>query len=502
MFERTRAFFAAVTGAGSKLPVVPPPKVGKAQVSFPGYVKSVKPSTAALKKNDLRLANTDLLETYRLGATTDAVIRDLTQVSPDLSTAVSSFLRVGIPEFYTAMAYNPDGSFNVEATALALQILARMDLLPDYTTGFAQVSTIRSLSESLGKELIQGGGCSLEVVLDKSRLPSRFQPIPVSSIEFYEDGKGLKPAQVLSGTRVDLDQPTFIYTSVDQSLLTAYANSPIESAIQPVLASMTFLNDLRRVCARHVYPRYDLQIDEEKLRARIPPAIAVDADKLAAYLNNVVVSVENIINTLGVEDALVHFDFLSVSYIDGGSNDVPSTFSTVKEIYDSKVATGAKALPSILGHSSASQNVASTETMLFMMTANGLVRLKLQEVFSKAMTLAVRLFGLDVTVKFQFAPIDLRPASELEAFSAMKQSRILEQLSLGFITDEEACLMLTGQLPPAGYEPKMGTMFRSQSSGTSGNPYSGTSGGDGGGALNQNLKPKTPQQPKGPAQKK
>lgn len=501
MFERTRSFFAAVTGAGSKLPVVPPPKVSKGQVSFPGYVKSVTPSSAALKKNDLSLANTDLVATYRLGTKTDQVIRDLTQVSPDLSTAVSSFLRVGIPEFYTAVAYNPDGSFNREATALALQLLARMDLLPDYTTGFAQIATIRSLSESLGKELIQGGACALEVVLDKSRLPSRFQPIPVSSIEFYEDAKGLRPMQVLSGTRIDLDQPTFIYTSLDQSLLSAYASSPIESAIQPVLASMTFLNDLRRVCARHVYPRYDITIDEEKLRTRVTPDVAADPEKLAAFLNGIVASVETVINGLGVEEALVHFDFLSVSYIEGGSNDVPSTFSTVKEIYDSKVATGAKALPSILGHSSASQNVASTETMLFMMTANGMVRLKLQEVLSKALTLSVRLFGLDVTVKFQFDSIDLRPASELEAFKAMKQSRVLDQLSLGFITDDEACLALTGQLTPVGYEPKTGTMFRAQSSGSGGNPYSGTSTGDGGGALNQNLKPKAPQAPKGPVQK-
>lgn len=491
----------AKSGVASRIFPFNQPKAPAGQQSASGFLKTITPSTAALIKNDLQLANKDLTASYRGGATTLKVIQDLTRVNPDLSAAVSAFLRVGIPENYAAYAYNPDGTLNREATALANQILIRFDTLPDYTTGFSQVSTIRSLSESLGKELIQAGAAAMELVLDKSRLPSKFSAVPVASLEMWPDGNGLKIKQVVAGSRIDLDVPTFFYTSLDQPLDTAYPISPVEASIQPVLASMTFLNDLRRVCARHVYPRYDLIIDEEKLKSRITPDIAIDPVKLTAYYNDILGKVESVINTLGVEQAIVHFDFLTVKYIEGGNSDVPNTFGAVKDIYDSKISTGVKVMPSILGHSSASQNIASTETMLFCMSANGMVRLKLQELYSKAITLAVRLFGMDVVVQFKFDSIDLRPESELEAFRAMKQSRILEQLSLGLISDDMACMILTGGLTPVGYVPKSGTMFKAASPAVVKNPYSGTSTGDGGGALPQNLTPSTPQQPKGPAKK-
>ena len=141
-----------------------------------------------------------------------------------------------------------------------------------------------------------------------------------------------------------------------------------------------------------------------------------------------------------------------------------------------------------------------SETLLFMKNVEGAVQLKLNDMYSRALTLAVRLFGFDVYVQFKYAEIDLRPASELEAFKSMKQSRVLEQLSLGLITDEEASIILTGGLPPAGAPLLSGTFFRA-SSGTDptveGNGYSNTSGGGNGGGLGQAITPDTPQKPKG-----
>lgn len=120
---------------------------------------------------------------------------------------------------------------------------------------------------------------------------------------------------------------------------------------------------------------------------------------------------------------------------------------------------------------------------------------------SRAFTLGVRLLGYDVYVQFEFEPIDLRPSTELEAFRAQKQSRILDLLSLGLVSDEEASIDLTGRLPPKGYENKSGTMFRS-GAGTApqeGNPNSTTSQLNSG-ALNQDLTSKAPAQKRGKPQ--
>jgi hypothetical protein len=112
--------------------------------------------------------------------------------------------------------------------------------------------------------------------------------------------------------------------------------------------------------------------------------------------------------------------------------------------------------------------------------------------------------GHDVYVEFAFDKPDLRPDSELAAFKAMDQSRILELLSLGLMTDEEASIQLTGQLPPAGMTPLSGTGFKTGGgAGVNSNPYSTTgSQGTTQDTAGQRQQPETPEQPKGPANKK
>jgi hypothetical protein len=223
-----------------------------------------------------------------------------------------------------------------------------------------------------------------------------------------------------------------------------------------------------------------------------------------------------VVNTMNPEDAIVHFNFFTVKTVETKSNEA-TEFETVKNIYDEKVSTGAKVMPSILGHGSGSQNVASTETMIFMLSANGMVRLKLQEILSKAMTLTVRLFGQDVTVEFLFDDINLRPELETESFRSMKQARILELLSLGFLEDDEASLALTGELTPAGFKPLSGTGFFTPITGQGERPNpAGGGAGDGTssdpanpnkkasplgnkqGASQQGQKSDAPSKPKGP----
>ena len=92
-----------------------------------------------------------------------------------------------------------------------------------------------------------------------------------------------------------------------------------------------------------------------------------------------------------------------------------------------------------------------------------------------------------MVVEFTFDPIDLRPDNELLAFKQTKQMIVLEQLSLGLISDDEACLQLTGSLAPPGMKPLSGTMFKQPNAQVStSNPTNS------GSTLNQNLAPTTP----------
>lgn len=472
------------------LPPVAPIKPPRGQTSLPAFRKQVKASTSAIQKSDRRLANTDTL-TLRTANTTKAAIRNFAIASPDLSATTNAYLRVGIPEEFTVVGRNMDGTLNPEATQLAHEILRRVTYVPDYTQGFNPNGSVYSLACMLGKELLWYGAGALEVVLDKARLPIQFAPVHTPSLKFYEEDYGIRPVQDVGGEELDLDIPTFIYSSVDQDQLDAYSSSLLEAALQPVLADQEFMNDLRRVLKRAIQPRVTATIVEDKLRAAAPIEVQNDPEKMAAFCNAVLSEIEQNLNGLEPEDAIVSFDTVEYGHMNADQGDVSGNLKTVQDILNAKLATGSKVMPAILGHGQGG-NHASTESIMFVKYA-GVIRLHVAEILSRALTVSCRLMGVDCYIEFKYAAIDLRPDSELEAFKAMRQSRILMQLSLGMLTDEEATVLLTGNLPPAGMPKLSGTMFMSaKAAGDTGNPTSNTS------ALNQELKPGTPQKPKSP----
>lgn len=495
MFKHAR--YTMDMQAGTAIPTPPPPKkVPSAQTILPSYLTTAKPSpTSPLLLKDRQLANTDIT-TLRAGSSTRAIIRDFVRSSPDLSATVSAYIRVGITDTYSAVAKNPDGTINPEATLALQQIIARIDVLPDYTIGYDDAPSLRALSETLGRELMMYGSMCGELVLDKTRLPYKIQPLSTTQIKWYPsvDARRLIPQQLLGGQYISLDIPTFFSVSLDQDTLDAYSQSPIEPAIQAVLFSADFMNDIRRVVKKAIHPRVVVTIDEAKFRAGIPPDVRADETKLAAYMASVIANVSDSINGLEPEDALVVFDSIGIDITDHGNTNLSNEYAVIQQLIDSKMSTGAKALPTVLGHANSTANAASTETLLFIKYVQGTVTSKLNEFYSKAFTLAVRLMGFDVYVKFEYGSIEMKPPSELEAFYAMKQSRILMQLSLGLIPDEEAAIMLTGHLPPAGFKPLSGTNFMSPATGaapaTGGDGYNGAT--NSGSAANQSTKPTTP----------
>jgi hypothetical protein len=219
---------------------------------------------------------------------------------------------------------------------------------------------------------------------------------------------------------------------------------------------------------------------EEKLLASMPPEVKHDPDKAAEFINSLISGLEQTINGLEPEDALVGTDAVEYSFLTSqgaGTSDVGQTLQAVQGMLNSKLAAGAKTLPAVLGRGNNGTS-ASVETMLFLKNANA-VRTGLNLLYSRALTQAVRLLGQDVYVEFKYEELDMRPAAEQEAYFAMRQSRVLMLLSLGMITDEEASVQLTGNLPPPGYTPLAGTQFMNggnlNNAGAAANPDSQTS---------------------------
>ena len=491
MLERLKSFFSL--DAATQLPPIAPPKVRPGSFSFPSYLKTTKPSDAVLPQEDRRLASTDTT-TLRNGADTRTILRNFVAASPELSAALWAYLRLGIPQKFTAVAKNQDNTFNREATAFTQQMITRFDLLPDYSAdGFTGATSVRAISESLGKELFTYGSCAGELILDKARMPKRIQPISTTQIKFSSDtpGKALVPWQYIGSEKILLDIPTFFYVSVDQSLLDPFSSSPIESAIKPVIYNEQFSNDITRIVGKVIHPRQKVSIDEEKVRKYLSPEAQMDPDKARDELNAIVASIESKINSLQPEDALVYLDSLDFVVENPSNAGLSAEYEILQQIANARLATGSKTNGTVLGFSSGSSNIASSEIMLFMKSCTGAIKAPIEEFWSRALTLSARLAGFDVVVEFKFAPVDLRPDAELAAFRQTEQMMILEQLSFGLISDDEACLALTGRLAPVGMPPLSGTRFKDKVAAdpAASDPAKPTNDGS---TLNQNLKPDTP----------
>ena len=495
VLETSSTGYQAKAGGSSKLPDPGEPKAKAKATSVPTLFDRAKPDTSsAMRDIERNTTNTDLT-TFRNTGSTKENVAIFARVNPDLSAAIDAYLRVALTKTKQIAYDRLTGQLSVEATNYVQLWLSQHDYIGNYAEGYAPNAPTSSILESLAWELRTFGSCSLELALNAARQADRLQPVGVKSLRWYPDksGKWSLPKQVVGGEEISLDIPTFFYTSLDQSLYSAYSESPLEPALQPVLFALQFLNDVRRVIRNSVHPRTTVELSQEELYKLMPPEAQSDTEEAIAFYQKFIESVQETVNGLEPEEALVYLDTMKVDILDRGSSSLDAEYKTIMAMADSKVAAGAKTLPAVLGKGG-NQTTASVESMLFIKAVAGAVQEPLSRLMSRVATLIARLAGYDVYVEFEFEDINLRPELELEGFRAQKQARILELWSLGVLSDEQASLELVGKLPTSIKTPLAGTMFyKADASNKDQNNYSGTSvGGDGGGgAQNQALKPKT-----------
>ena len=69
-----------------------------------------------------------------------------------------------------------------------------------------------------------------------------------------------------------------------------------QSAVQPILASQDFINDLRRVTKKAMHPRVLVEIDTEVWLNTLPPEIQYDKAKVADAMTATINDISEVIN--------------------------------------------------------------------------------------------------------------------------------------------------------------------------------------------------------------
>ena len=449
----------------------------------------IKKTPGTISNPATNFTNIDLT-TLRNGGDQKVVIKALAQNSPDMSMAMSTKARFAITDTYTVIAYALDGTIDVPATITANSLAARLDRLKPNFKQYHAPNDFRSLSERALKQLQIYGSFGAELVLGPGKVPSHISIFSTRLLKYEQVGDRSIPYIEQNSIKYVLDSPLVTIQDLDQDVETPYSESPLMAATQPIIADLEFVNDLRRAFSKANLPRPTAQILTEKFLESLPPDVRHDKKKLNEAMLEAINAIKGELNGLNPEDCLVYFDLIKVEHLSAGNISSHSAVKEHKELLNGKVSAGLHTLPSILGRGENS-TAASTEAMAYLRAVEG-EQEKLNAAFSYLLTVGTRLLGHDCYVDFVYADPELRPKSELSSFKALKQSTILEQLSLGLISDEEASIAITGGIPSGNYTSLSGTLFRDKNNVDPSNMYSNTSVNTEGVSDTQSGKDQTP----------
>ena len=443
--------------SSSQMPQLPTRLAGKARTASPTAGDS---RGSSIPRDDRHNPNSSV-QTIRQSAKAADLMRTFFAADGVLSSAITQFVATASTDLRYQGFQTGTNEFSRDGLQAAESVGSSLDTLWDYSKGFSNKQSLNALAETLLLETILTGACAAELVLTKQRIPEQVAVVPYATLPWTADGKGGKfPTQrARDGELIELNYPNFFVAEHFKTADQKYAMPVMVSGIRQLIEYGEFVEDMRRVIRQSGQPRLLVQLDYEKVRASAPPEIAMDVDKFSAYLSGIRTDMESLLSGLNPEDALVFYDLASVESLPaaGEKKDYRELLEQLSGQAASALKTNASALGLRIG--GGSQNVASTEAMLSTKLAKSFQR-PVQDVISRALTLAVRLMGVDVYVKAEFAPIELRPESELEAHRSMKQARVLELLSLGRITDDEAQSMLGLGSIPESAEELSGTRFQ------------------------------------------
>lgn len=455
------SMFAPATTARTQAADVPVGTLSRSRVSAGETVDAMNPLARA-DRNTHRLSLAD----YRYAQDADELLKTLSKIDPDVSAGIWNFLRLGNSGLKcTAITdkHAPDDKLQ-RALELILFRFSGMDNFKDWDIH----KPINQVAMTILKYILLRGGAGLELVLNPARTAQKFVIIDPVKIRFKHPKLGVfKPYQVDStGKEINLDIPTFFWGLLDPDADSPYETPPFLPVIQAVLFNISVMQDLERVVKRVAYPRISVKIIEQTLRKFAPLGAQADDEAMTKWLRAQKAEISASLSNIAPEDAAVFFDSIEVDVLEAKGNTTVD-FRPLKEVIDQRIIAGLKSLPTILGRQfGSSQTLSGVEALLYAKSIASLQEI-VAHMLSRALTLALRLEGYKGFVKVSFHPVNLKPENELEAHKALQQSRVLELLSLGLITDEEAAEALTGSPTlPAGYKKLSGTGFYRQDKAT------------------------------------
>lgn len=391
-------------------------------------------------EGDWRLGTLDSETLSRID--TARLIELLADLSPEISRALWDFLRLSNPG-WEVVALRPGTDKPYKAAQPVLDRFIK-DLGKLY--GAVDVVWNRLL---LGGFL--RGGFFAELVLDEDgRLPVDLAtPDPglarFRRVEDKQRGQVWQLGQLQYGRWVALDRETVQYIPIDPLPGSPYGRSLVSPAIFTALFLIGLLHDLRRVIAQQGYPRLDLEVNMERLRAAMPADLHSDPDKVKEWVQATISEIETVYASLEPDDAYIHMDIVKVNRPVGtvDSSSLGAVDGLIKAL--ERMATRAlKTMPLLMGLAEGGNETNNNREYEIMTADIKNIQHSLEQLLGRLFGLALQVQGIAADVQFRFA--ELRAAEMLRDAQtlAMTISNATKLYEAGHISQDESAQMTVG----------------------------------------------------------
>lgn len=400
------------------------------------------------------------ISSKRLIQNSKDILSYLFKNDPDMSAAVHAYLTIANTD-WVAFAKNAEGQIDPKGQEILQNIIYNLTRTTDYSLKFQLKNGFTTLMEELKYSILLRGAVGAELVFNKQMLPSEIRVVDASTIEWTEKKAGVyKPIQKPKGggDEISLDIASFFFKFYRRDPSEMYSNSIFVSAINTIVSRMQVINDLYGIMQVTGYPRLTLKVVEEIATKNAPSNVAKDPKALRAWMNTLLAGEASKFAAVNPQQVYAHFDSVEASVINEKN---PASALQIAELIDTLNAQNQAALKvvaTVIGRGNSGVNTASVEARVFSMSADSLNN-PVAELMGEILTLALRMEGFDGYVDFWFSSVEMRPELELEPQKTMRQSRLLTELSLGLITDEEYHLKMHRRLPASGVAQLSGTNF-------------------------------------------
>jgi len=391
---------------------------------------------------------------YRLDAKTldrvspTKLMQLLADLSPEVSRALWDFLRLCNPGYKVK-------AFNVGADTINRQAQEAVDAFLGSLHGPYSAQNVVPADvviNSLFMGAFLRGAFLAELVLDEQgRAPLEIATPDPASIRFRRESGGARGpvwrmGQWQRGEFVYLDKPTIVYVPVDPFPGSPYGRPLAAPALFASLFLLGLLHDLRRVVAQQGYPRLDIAINMEKLKAAMPSNVQNDPKKGKEWADAAIQQVIETYSSLEPDEAYVHPDFVvinrPVGVVDSSSLGAVDGLITGLERMLAR-AVKSNALLFGLGKEVGESN--SNRLWESHIAGVKSVQHPCEFVIERTLTMALRAQGMAARVEARFAEVR---ASELQRDALVEGLKIKNAAAKrdeGWITQDEAALEGAGK---------------------------------------------------------